>query len=111
MESLPNVVFDDFAKIDIRVATIVEAKDHPKADKLMLLKVDLGDGERQIVAGIRPHYKSEDMKGVQIVVVANLEPRTLRGETSHGMLLAVKDGDSLSLVVPNKQVKSGSGVG
>ena len=107
---------DDFGKLDLRIATILEAKEHPKADKLMILKVSLTNEERQIVASIRPYYKAEDLKGVQIVIVANLEPRTLRGETSHGMLLAVKDentstGSVLSLLVPDKIVGSGLKVG
>jgi methionyl-tRNA synthetase len=109
---MKNVItIDQFAAIDLRVATVLEAKDHPKADKLMILKVSLGDEERQIVAGIRPHCVSDKMVGKQIIVVANLEPRALRGEMSHGMLLAIKDEDTLSLVSSDKVVKSGLQVG
>lgn len=102
-----NITIDDFAKLDLRVATVLEAKDHPKADKLMLLKVSLGTEERQIVAGIRPAYQVDQMVGKQIVIVANLEPRTLRGETSHGMLLAVKDENVFSLLTVDKTVSAG----
>jgi methionine--tRNA ligase beta chain len=105
------IKYEDFEKVDLRSATVLEAKDHPKADRLMILKLDVGGEERQIVAGIRPHYTAEGIKGKQIVIVANLEPRTLRGETSHGMLLAVKEGDSLSLITLDKTMISGLRVG
>lgn len=108
---MDTINIDDFDKIDLQTATILEAKEHPKADKLMILKVALANEERQIVAGIRPHYKAEDLKGVQIIIVANLEPRNLRGETSHGMLLAVKDDNTLSLLTLDKVMGSGLKIG
>jgi methionyl-tRNA synthetase len=88
MEIKPSIHFDDFAKIDLRVATIVEAEAHPNADKLLKLKIDLGSEQRQICAGIRAYYDPAALVGRQIVVVANLEPRKMRGEISQGMLLA-----------------------
>jgi methionine--tRNA ligase beta chain len=82
------ITFDDFAKVQLRVARVLEAIDHPKADKLLVLKVDLGTEQRQIVAGIRGYHRPEDLVGKNIVVVANLQPRMMRGYESQGMLLA-----------------------
>lgn len=76
---------------DLRVARVVEARDHPNADRLMVLDIDLGDGSRQIVAGIVGHYEPSELAGLHIVVVANLQPARLRGEISQGMLLAAED--------------------
>ncbi len=88
----PMIAFDDFAKVDLRVARIVEAEDHPNADRLLKLQLDDGSGEpRQICAGIKGHYEAADLVGKHIVIVANLEPRTIRGEESRGMLLAASD--------------------
>lgn len=88
----PVIAFDDFAKIDLRVAKIVHAENHPKADKLFKLQLDDGSGTpRQICAGIREAYKAEELVGRLIIIVANLAPRMLRGEESRGMLLAASD--------------------
>ena len=88
----PIITYDDFARIDLRVATVVTAEPHPKADRLLKLQIDLGElGRRQICAGIREHYPPEQLVGQQIIVVANLAPRMLRGEESNGMLLAATD--------------------
>lgn len=77
---------------DLRVARVVDARDHPNADRLLLVRVDLGpDDRRQIVAGLVGHYDAEELDGKTIVVVANLKPATLRGEVSEGMLLAAED--------------------
>src|SRR5436853_6173513 len=87
-----NVIqYDDFARLELRVATVLECKAHPNADKLLILKVDLGTEQRQICAGLRQHIAPEQMVGKQIVVVANLAPRQMRGEISQGMLLAATD--------------------
>ena len=83
-----TIDFDDFSKIKMRVGKIIEAGDHPKADKLLVLKVDLGDEQRQLVAGLKGYYKAEDLIGANIIVVTNLAPRTMRGVESQGMLLA-----------------------
>src|SRR5438876_8309320 len=94
-----TITYDDFAKLELRVATIVEAKIHPNADKLLVLQVDLGGEKRQICAGIRAFYTPEQLVGKQVVVVANLEPRPLRGEISQGMLLAATDPASGRVVI------------
>ena len=87
-ELKPQIAYEDFAKLDIRIGTVTEAANHPNADKLLVLKVDLGDQTRQLVAGIRGNYQAEQMVGRQIVVLANLAPRVVRGVESQGMLLA-----------------------
>ena len=112
----PMIKFDDFAKIDLRVATILEAVPHPNADKLIKLQIDLGTEKRQICAGIKLYYEPETLVGRQIIIVANLEPRTIRGEASNGMLLAAsaKEADKVVDVIllqPGKPVPPGSTVG
>lgn len=88
----PEITFDDFAKIDLRVARVVKAEPHPNADKLLKLLLDDGSGTpRQICAGIKAQYTPEELVGKLIVIVANLAPRQLRGEESRGMLLAASD--------------------
>ncbi len=87
-EAKPTITYDDFCKLDLRVATVLEAVDHPNANKLICLKIDLGDEQRQIIAGLKEHVDCEALVGKQIVVVANLEPRKMRGMESNGMLLA-----------------------
>ena len=85
----PEITFDDFIKVDLRVATITAAEPHPNADRLLKLQLDLGPlGTRQICAGIKAYEQPENLINKQIVVVANLAPRKLRGEVSQGMLLA-----------------------
>jgi tRNA-binding protein len=95
----PPITFDDFAKIDLRVARVLEARPHPNADRLLVLKVDLGTEQRQIVAGIRGYYEPETLVGKSIIVVANLAPRTMRGEESQGMLLAASNDDRSQVIV------------
>ena len=104
------ISIEDFLKIDLRVAKVIHAEPHPNADKLLILKIDAGDGleGRQIVAGIRNYYKPEELIGKRIVIVNNLAPATLRGVESQGMLLAAKDGDQLAIITPEKDVKPGS---
>lgn len=88
----PTIAFEEFAKLDLRVARVVHAEAHPKADRLLKLQVDDGSGTpRQICAGIKEHYSPEQMVGRLIVIVANLAPRIIRGEESRGMLLAASD--------------------
>lgn len=91
-EAKPMITFDDFAKVDLRVATVLSCVPHPSADRLWKLQVDDGSGTpRQICAGIREHYTPEQLVGQQIVIVANLAPRVIRGEESRGMLLAASN--------------------
>ena len=102
---------DEFRKIDLRVATITAAAPHPNADRLLVLQVDLGAEQRQLVAGIRAHYEPAALVGKQIVVVANLEPATLRGVQSQGMLLAASDAEGrLAIVEPERAVAPGATV-
>jgi len=108
----PVVTFDDFAKLDLRVARVLEVAEHPNADRLYVLKVDLGDEQRQIVAGLRPYTPPEGLLGKDIVIVANLEPRKMRGVESQGMLLAAsnEEGDDRQVVIitTDSPVPSGS---
>jgi tRNA-binding protein len=92
------IIYDDFSKIELRVARVLEARPHPNADKLMLLQIDLGDVQKQIVAGIRLYYTPEQLVGKKIVVVNNLAPAMLRGETSNGMLLAASSDEKVILL-------------
>ena len=88
----PEIEFADFAKVDLRIARVVQAEPHPNADRLLKLQIDDGSGTpRQICAGIKAFYKPEDLVGKHIVIVANLKARTIRGEESRGMLLAASD--------------------
>lgn len=107
------MTIDEFGKVELRVATIQAAEPHPNADRLFVLNVDLGEEERQLVAGIRAHYTPEELVGKQIIVVANLQPATLRGKESQGMLLAATDTRTGNVVVlsPEKRVAPGSKVG
>lgn len=107
MDTKATIQYDDFAKLDLRVATVVEAEVHPNADRLLKLQVDLDGERRQICAGIRQFVEPGDLVGKQIIVVANLAPRTIRGEESNGMLLAasVSDGEQLQDVVLLTTVK------
>ncbi len=107
-----TIAFDDFAKLELRVATILDCKPHGNADKLLVLQVDLGGEKRQICAGLRAHYQPEQLVGKQIIVVANLAPRTMRGEISQGMLLAATDSatQKVIFVTPSDAVAAGSKV-
>lgn len=96
-----TITYDDFAKLDLRVAQVLEARPHPNADKLMLLQIDLGTEQKQIVAGIRQHYTPEQLVGRRIVIVNNLAPAMLRGEASNGMLLAATSGEKVVLLLPD----------
>lgn len=95
------ITYDDFAKLELRVARVIEARPHPNADKLLLLQVDVGDEQKQIVAGIRQHYTAEQLTGKLIVIVNNLAPAMLRGETSNGMLLAATSGEKVIVLTPD----------
>ena len=110
MEPKPPVTYADFAKLELRIAKIVAAREHPNADKLLLLQVLVGDVEKQIVAGIRGHYEPASLVGRQVVVVNNLEPAMIRGEESNGMLLAASDSSGVVLLRPERDCESGAGV-
>lgn len=102
------VNIEDFKKLELKVAKIKEVLDHPNADKLYIVIIDLGDKTKQIVAGIKNSYKKEDLVGKQVVVVDNLEPALLRGIKSEAMLLAVQDAKGICIVTPEREVQLGS---
>jgi len=111
----PEITFDDFAKVDLRIAKIVHAEPHPNADRLLKLQLDDGSGTpRQICAGIREQYTPEDLVGKSIVIAANLAPRKIRGEESRGMLLAASNADkgsddrSVVVMTPMSEIEPGS---
>ena len=111
----PQITFDDFAKIDLRIAKIIQAQAHPNADRLVKLQLDDGSGiPRQICAGIKEQYAPEDLLGKSIVIVANLAPRNIRGEESRGMLLAASnatkgaDDRNVVLMNPMSEIEPGS---
>ena len=104
------ITYDDFAKLDLRVAKITAAEAHPNADRLIVLQIDLGDEQRQIVAGLRQWYTPEEMVGMTIVVVANLEPARLRGVESNGMLLAVDGEERVALLTTTDDAAAGAKV-
>jgi len=105
-----NIPFEEFAKLDLRIGVVKEAEIHPSADRLYVLKVDLGDKELQLVAGIRKTYFPEELLGRRIVVLANLEPKLLRGIESQGMLLAASTESGPVLLSPDKETPAGSRV-
>jgi methionine--tRNA ligase beta chain len=102
------ISFNDFKKIDLRIAEILDVKEHPNADKLYVLQILIGDQTKQIVAGIRSSYDKEALKGRKIVVINNLEPVTIRGEESNGMLLAASDKGTPIILVPERDVPTGT---
>ena len=106
-----QITFDDFAKIDLRVGTIVSAEKIEKADKLLKLEIDLGFEKRTVVSGIALHFSPADIVGKQVVVVANLAPRKMRGIESNGMILMTEDAEGkLKFVAPDAVVNNGAGV-
>jgi methionyl-tRNA synthetase len=107
----PEIVFDDFTKIDLKVGTIVAAEKVEKADKLLKLQVDLGFETRTIVSGIAMHFAPADIVGKQVTVVCNLAPRKMRGIESNGMILMAEDANGkLHFINPEDQINPGSGV-
>ncbi len=105
-----TISIQDFSEIDLRVAEIKAVEEHPDADKLLVLKIDTGDGEKQLVTGIKNHYSAEELIGRKIIVVNNLAPAVLRGVESQGMLLAARDSDKVVLLTTEKDVEPGSRV-
>ena len=105
---MENINFEEFQKIDLRVGKIIEAEKIEGTDKLLKLKVDLGEEKRQLVAGIAKFYQPEDLIGKEIVVVANLEPKILRGVESQGMLLAADVEGKPVLLKPDQEVPPGT---
>lgn len=114
----PTVTIDEFRKLDLRIGKIVSAEDHPNANKLYVLKVDIGGGEvRQIVAGIKEHYAREALVGRSVVAICNMQTAKLRGLESQGMVLAVTvapaavgGAPTVALLAPEKDAPAGSKV-
>ena len=104
------ITFEDFQKLDLRVAKILEAEKVEGTDRLLRLQISLGSEERQIVAGVAKFYNAEDLVGRQIVVVANLAPARIRGVESQGMLLAASGDGDLALLRPDSEIPAGSRV-
>lgn len=103
-----RISIDDFAKVELKTAEVLEVEKVEGADKLLKLQIKVGEENRQIVAGIAEHYSPKELVGKKIVVVANLKPAVIRGVESNGMLLAVSTKDSVILVTPeNTDVPSG----
>ncbi len=100
--------YDDFKKIEFKVGKIKDVTEHPNADRLYVVTVDLGDKTKQVVAGIRSTYKKEDLIGRQVVVVDNLDPAVIRGAESQGMILAASDENGSSIVTLARETKLGS---
>ncbi len=101
---------EEFRQLQFKVARILEAKLHPNADRLLILKVDTGEVQKEVVAGIARHYAPSDLAGKLVVIVDNMEPATIRGVISQGMVLAAQDGDNLSLIVSERLVAPGAPV-
>ena len=106
---LPEISFDTFKSLDLRVGTVVEAERHPKADRLLRLLIDFGEAEpRQILSGIAEYYAPEDLVGRQVCAVLNLAPRKIRGLMSCGMVLTAGEGDCCRLLTPDEALPAGS---
>jgi len=107
---MDKITYNDFQKLDIRIGTILEAEKIEGADKVLKLKIGLGNEQRTIVAGIAESYKPKSIIGKQIPILANLEPRTIRGIESQGMILAIDINDKTTLIKPSKKVPNGAKV-
>jgi len=105
---MENINFEEFKKIHLRIAKIVSAEKIEESEKLLKLEIDLGNEERQIIAGIGKFYQPEELIGREIVVIINLEPRTLMDLESQGMLLAANDEGEPVLLKPDKEVPAGT---
>ena len=105
-----QVSYTDFSKLDLRTAVVLDAKLHPNADRLYILDIKVGEEQKQIVAGIRLHYAPSELVGKTVIVVNNLEPATIRGIQSNGMVLAVNAGDRIVLLTPDREVPPGAQV-
>jgi methionyl-tRNA synthetase len=107
-----TITFDEFLKVKMRVGKVVEASDHPNADKLVVMKVDIGDEQRQIVAGLKGYYTPDQLVGRNLIIVTNLAPRKMRGVESQGMLLAASTPDHGQVVTltTSEDIPPGSAV-
>lgn len=106
----PQITIEDFAKVELKVGTIVDCKPHPKADRLLVEQIDFGNETRQVVSGIAKYYKPEELVGKQVVVATNLKPVNLRGVESNGMILCASNDDKLAFLTVESEVQNGSKV-
>ena len=113
---LPLISYDDFAKLDLRIATVKKAEPHPDSDRLLKLQIDDGTPEgRQICAGMKAWYAPEDLEGTQVVIIANLESRKIRGEISEGMVIAATrqvgdDAEDVAVLRVDREMPAGAKV-
>ncbi|HID73666.1 MAG TPA: methionine--tRNA ligase [Thermoplasmata archaeon] len=111
-EGTEMVDIDDLKRLDLRIGEILSVEDHPDADRLYVMRVDIGGEVRTVVAGLKPYYSPDEMVGKRVAIVANMKPANLRGVLSEGMLLAAEEGDVVSLLIadPDRPVGPGAGV-
>lgn len=109
---MENVSFNEWKKIKIKVGKIIEVENHPNADKLYILKVDIGNKKINLVAGLKKYYKPEELKNKFCIVFTNLEPAIIRGVKSEGMILAAvnRKKDEVVLIAPEKEIEIGSDI-
>ena len=104
------VSYKEFQQLELRIAEVLDAKPHPNADRLYVLDIKIGEERKQIVAGIRTQYSTTELIGKKVVIVNNLEPATIRGIESQGMLLAANDGEKIVVISPDREIASGAQV-
>jgi len=104
---MEEINFEDWVKLDLRVGQIIEVKDHPNANKLYILTVDVGE-KIELVSGLKEQYTKEDLEDKMVIVLVNLAPKELRGVKSRGMVLAAVEGEKISLLRPDKIIKPGT---
>ena len=102
------ITIDEFKKMNIRIARIKDVIDHPGADRLYIIRLMIGEEEREVVAGIKKAYAKEELVGKLVAVVENLEPAVIRGVESRGMILATQDGETMAVLSPDRPVSPGS---
>jgi len=107
---METIKFKDWQKLNLRVGKIIDAEEHPQADKLYILEVDLGNEKRKLVAGLKGHYNKKQLQGKLCILFANLEPATIRGVRSEGMILAAVGKNDIALIIPEKNIELGAKV-
>ena len=107
---MTEISFDEWQKLDIRIGEILEVEDHPNADNLLVMKVNVGEEERNLVAGLKGHYDKDELVGKKVVIFMNLKPVELRGVKSEGMVLAAVEGDDEKIVLlsPEQDIANGA---
>lgn len=105
-----SISIDEFKKLDFRTAKVIEVSEHPQADRLWVVKVDVGGVVKQVVAGIKNFYPKEKLQGKTVILVNNLTPIVIRGVESNGMILAAKSGEALTVLTTDSELPAGSKV-